>query len=181
MKSLIFWITGRVGVGKTTLVERVVQALEQRQVPVQGFFTRERRGRKGQRVGFELVTLPARKVHLFAHVRTLRTPHRHGRYRLDLDMFARVARPLLQEVPPGTVLVVDEVGPMERKAPWFQAWLDHLLKNPPERALITFQRKLYGDLQHGGWLDLGRVILLTEANRDAWVTELVNAYAQPSS
>ncbi len=167
-----FWITGRVGVGKTTLVERVVAALETKGIPVQGFLTRERRGRQGQRVGFDLITLPERHTHLFAHVRRIRSPHRHGRYRLDLDLFEQAVRPLLREVPEEAVLVVDEVGPMELHAPWFRAWLERLGEHPPSRFLMTFQRKLFGDLQARGLLELGQVILLTELNRDGLVDQL---------
>ncbi|MCF6191556.1 MAG: hypothetical protein L3J76_00260 [Candidatus Hydrothermae bacterium] len=174
-----FWITGRVGVGKTTLVERVVSALETRGIPVQGFLTRERRGRQGQRVGFDLVTLPDRRSYLFAHVRRIRSPHRHGRYRLDLDMFEQAVRPLLEEVPEDAVLVVDEVGPMELHAPWFRAWLDRLPEHPPSRSLMTFQRKLFGELQARGLLELGQVILLTELNRDGLVGDVAANLLSP--
>ncbi|KAK4302413.1 hypothetical protein Pmani_025493 [Petrolisthes manimaculis] len=49
-------VTGPPGVGKTTLVEKVVKALQLRGSPCSGFYTREVR-EAGRRSGFDVLTL----------------------------------------------------------------------------------------------------------------------------
>jgi nucleoside-triphosphatase len=102
-------LTGSPGVGKTTLVLRVLDS-----VPAQtafGFVTRELR-RDGQRVGFAVETLAGESA-VLAHV-DLRSPHRVGRYRVDVAAFESIA---LQAIDPARVIapliVIDEIGKME--------------------------------------------------------------------
>jgi nucleoside-triphosphatase len=47
-------LTGRPGVGKTTVIKKVAEALGDR---AGGFYTEEIRGAEGRRRGFQLVTL----------------------------------------------------------------------------------------------------------------------------
>ena len=68
-------ITGKPGVGKTTLIQKIVEKVD---LSCQGFYTREIRDHQENRIGFEIVTLD-RKTALLAHVDHL-TPHRLGKY-----------------------------------------------------------------------------------------------------
>lgn len=109
-------VTGRPGSGKTTLVRRVVEAL---QVPASGFYTRETRGPDGRRTGFELVTLDAGpadgqgQVATLAHVR-IKGPYRVGRYGVDIEALERVGAPAIEAaVESGCLVVIDEIGKME--------------------------------------------------------------------
>jgi nucleoside-triphosphatase len=101
-------VTGYPGVGKTTLIRKVLQGLPPA-LTLTGFFTSEMR-EGGQRVGFEIETLDGRRG-ILSHVR-FRSPHRVGRYGVDLEGFERLVLPLLQ---PGAadLCVVDEMGKME--------------------------------------------------------------------
>ena len=67
-------ITGPPGIGKSTLIHRVCDALADR--PKAGFFTREMR-QNGERQGFELVGLDGRTA-LLSHV-DLKSPFREGK------------------------------------------------------------------------------------------------------
>lgn len=60
-----FLVTGSPGVGKTTLIARVLENLRTSNpnLKIQGFFTREIR-QEGERVGFEVVTLDGRTAPL---------------------------------------------------------------------------------------------------------------------
>ncbi|CAI9266819.1 unnamed protein product [Lactuca saligna] len=83
------------GVGKTTLIARVLENLRTSypNLKIQGFFTREIR-QKGERVGFEVVTLDGRTDPL-ASVNNSRWPT-VGRYRVDVASFESLALPELQ-------------------------------------------------------------------------------------
>ncbi|MFQ5949751.1 MAG: nucleoside-triphosphatase, partial [Nitrospiria bacterium] len=65
-------LTGRPGVGKTTLLERALRGLG---VPIGGFYTREIR-EKGMRVGFQLTTWGG-KGGVLSHVK-LKSPFHVG-------------------------------------------------------------------------------------------------------
>jgi len=101
-------LTGPPGVGKTTLVLRVLAGLP----PVaSGFVTRELR-QAGGRVGFAVETLAGERG-VLAHV-DVRSPHRVGRYRVDLAAFEAVALPAIDPARSGArLIVVDEIGKME--------------------------------------------------------------------
>ncbi len=103
-------LTGRPGVGKTTVIKAVVEGLGPR---AGGFYTEEIRG-PGGRKGFCLVTLDGEEA-LLSHVdfRGPRYP-RVGRYGVDVETFSRVGvgalRRAMQE---GRIVIIDEIGKME--------------------------------------------------------------------
>lgn len=100
-------VTGRPGCGKSTLIERVVAALD---VPVAGFFTREIR-EGGNRVGFSVETFDGRRG-VLAHVRSI-SRIRVGRYGVDIEAFEKIAIPSLLPRSAETLTVIDEIGRME--------------------------------------------------------------------
>ena len=103
-------LTGRPGVGKTTVIRRVVAGLG---TGVGGFYTDEIRER-GQRTGFRLVTLDG-EAGILAGVH-VSSPHRVGRYKVHLDDLEQVGvKAVLRAVeqPDVTLVVIDEIGKME--------------------------------------------------------------------
>ena len=108
-------VTGRPGVGKTTLIERV---LEQLAVDTGGFYTREIL-KDGTRVGFSIAGLNGR-TGVLAHV-DLASPFRVGKYGVNRDDLERVGVTAIDEALGGAALIVmDEIGRMELCSPAFQ-------------------------------------------------------------
>ena len=101
-------LTGKPGVGKTTLVRKVVAQMSS--VPMAGFFTAEIRS-KGHRIGFELKGLngPSR---MLAHV-AIQSKHRVGRYGVDTSGFELFLKELDLLNPDVELIVIDEIGKME--------------------------------------------------------------------
>lgn len=103
-------LVGRPGIGKTTAIKAVAEALGDR---AGGFYTEEIRG-PGGRKGFRLITLDGKET-IMAHV-TLRGGGRPrvGRYGVNVEAIERVGvaalRRAMQE---GRILIVDEIGKME--------------------------------------------------------------------
>ena len=101
-------VTGLPGVGKTTLIRKVLAGLPPA-FPVAGFFTGELR-EGGHRVGFEIETLDGLKG-VLSHVR-FQSPCRVGRYGVDIGGFERLVLPILRAGEPD-LYVIDEIGKME--------------------------------------------------------------------
>lgn len=110
-------LTGRPGVGKTTVIMRVLELLPS--VRATGFYTRELRGPKG-RLGFEAVTLDGGRQTL-AHV-DFQGPRRVSKYGVDVAGFEEAIVPSIDPVlhPDAQLIVVDEIGKMECFSPKFR-------------------------------------------------------------
>ncbi len=103
-------LTGRPGVGKTTVIKAVAEALGER---AGGFYTEEMRG-PGGRKGFRLITLDGQEA-VMAHV-NLRGGGRPqvGRYGVDVAAMERVGVAALRRaMQKGQIVVIDEIGKME--------------------------------------------------------------------
>ena len=122
-------ITGRPGVGKTTLIERVLEELS---ADAGGFLTREVR-KCGHRVGFALVDLATGEEHLFARVGT--GGGKVGRYSVDSSVIERVGISAVRRaVAESELVVIDEIAPMELRAPGFVGAVELALAS--DRALL---------------------------------------------
>ena len=101
-------MTGRPGIGKTTIIQQVAQALGAR---AGGFYTEEIFG-PGGRKGFRLVTLDGREAVMAHH--EFRTRNRVGRYGVDVAALDAVGvAAIRQAVQARDMVVIDEIGKME--------------------------------------------------------------------
>lgn len=121
--------------GKTTLIRRVTTWLGGR---AGGFYTEEVR-HGGARTGFRLVTLDGRSA-VFAHVDLAgRSPHRVGRYGVDLAVLEGIGVAALRHAAErGHIVVVDEIGKMELLSAAFRHTLEEIVRaSVPLLATIT--------------------------------------------
>jgi nucleoside-triphosphatase len=132
----VLLITGRPGIGKTTLLRSVAAALTGRRVA--GFTTDEIR-EAGRRLGFRIVPFrgPAR---VMAHV-DFRGPERVGRYGVDVAAIDAAAEMELAADPEVDVYLVDEIGKMECLSRRFA---------PAMRALLDSDRRIVASIARGG-------------------------------
>ncbi len=120
-------LTGRPGVGKTTVIRSVVARLG---AAAGGFHTEEIR-EAGKRTGFRLVALDG-PTGILASLNNP-GPYRVGRYGVHLDNLEQVGVPALwrairrSEV---SVVVIDEIGKMELLSPIFREALLEVLDSP---------------------------------------------------
>lgn len=163
-------LTGRPGVGKTTLVKKAARALEPE---AGGFVTEEIRGAGGRRVGFRLVTLGGEEA-VMAHV-DLRGEGRPrvSRYGVDVGAIDEVGVGALRDAMTSKkVIIVDEIGKME------------LFSNAFKEAVldaVAGEVRVLGTVMHGShrWVDALKarekvtVWEVTRENRDELVERVV--------
>lgn len=109
-------LSGRPGVGKTTLVRRIVAELPGR---CGGFYTQEIRD-EGRRLGFEIITTNGQRATL-ARAGVAGLP-RVGKYGVFVDNVDRVAVPAIRRaVEEAEFVLIDEIGKMELLSKAFRA------------------------------------------------------------
>ena len=123
-------ITGLPGVGKTTLIKNIVEALKDLR-PV-GFYTSEIR-EDGTRKGFELISLDGRK-RLLAHT-DIQSPHRVGKYKVDVRGFEDFLKSIPLRNPSTRLIIIDEIGKMECFSERFKECLIECLNS--EKWVLT--------------------------------------------
>ncbi|MFZ5790801.1 MAG: nucleoside-triphosphatase [Pseudomonadota bacterium] len=171
-KPHVLLVTGRPGIGKTTVIRRVADLLEDR--CLRGFYTEEVR-EGGERRGFRLVGFDG-TTRMIAHVDFPRS-HRVGKYGVEVDAIGEAAAALLRPDPAAYAYLVDEIGKMECLSEDFVAAM---------RALVSGRTPLVATVgaRGGGFIaevkrrpecELWEV---THANRDempsrvrAWIAE----------
>lgn len=126
-------LTGRPGCGKTTLVKRVVAKLA---LPTSGFYTEEIR-KRGERIGFKIVTLDGEET-VLAHV-DFSKRQRVGKYGLDLSGLETIGIEAIHKaVRAQQVVVADEIGPMELRSDLFRDAITEIFDSrAPILATIT--------------------------------------------
>jgi nucleoside-triphosphatase len=109
-------LTGRPGVGKTTIVKAVIAQLGDR---AGGFYTEEIRG-PGGRKGFRLITLDGQSA-VIAHV-DFKSRSQVGRYGVKVEMIDRLGAGAIRSAAEhDPIVVIDEIGKMELFSSQFQS------------------------------------------------------------
>jgi nucleoside-triphosphatase len=176
MAGLNLLIMGRPGVGKTTLVERVIEQLRG-SLRLAGFTTAEERDPSGQRTGFRVVTVEGKQAELARA--GLRSTVHVGRYGVNPEAFERLVLPELtrRDV---DLIVIDEIGKMECASERFRHAVEDGL-DASVNVLATL-----GSAPLPFFLALRErpdveVLTLTEHNRDAMVAELCSRLKEQRS
>lgn len=154
LQERILLLTGSPGVGKTTVLLKVVDALKARGYKVGGMITREVRS-CGTRVGFEILDLSNDRRGWLAHVNQKAGPQ-VGKYRVNLgDLDSVGVEAILMAVGNSDVVAIDEIGPMELFSENF--------KEAVRKAIET--KKLVVGVVH--WKGRNRLIDDVKAREDA--------------
>ena len=167
MKTNIL-ITGPPGCGKSTLIEKVINRIEE---PVGGFFTREIKER-GIRVGFSINTLDGREG-ILAH-KSIRSEYRVGKYGINIEDIDTIAVPSLIPKGKDEIVVIDEIGKMECFSDLFKKTLIQVLDSP---NCVIGSIALRGDsfIQGIKNRDDVQVSNVTPETRDSLVEEILDS------
>jgi nucleoside-triphosphatase len=157
-------LSGRPGVGKTTLVSKVVYMLRRDGYTVGGVCSREIRSH-GLRIGFEMVNLADDSTEELAGQGT--SGPRLGRYKVNLKGLGEFAAPaIIQALRTSDVVVCDEVGPMELLSPEFRRALEGLLTSEKPCLVVLHSRMADPLLEKFKKAEDGEQMEVTEQNRE---------------
>jgi len=146
-----FLLTGMPGSGKSTVVRRCVERLRARGLTVGGISTPEVR-RGGRRVAFEVVDLATGRRGLMASV-GIRSPHRVGRYGVDVEGFEAVALPALRYAEESCdVVCIDEIGRMELYSKAFEEVVKRILEGVKPVIAVVHRRYVEAYRRYGEFL-----------------------------
>ena len=118
----VLLLTGRPGVGKTTVIHRIAASLAGWRLA--GFYTEEIR-ESGERQGFRTVTFDGSEK-VMAHI-DIASPYRVGKYGVDLSIIDQLADLTLGLMPEVDCYLIDEIGKMECCSQRFIAAVRRLL------------------------------------------------------
>lgn len=157
----VLLLTGRPGVGKTTVIRSVAEGLAGHRLG--GFYTEEiRAGRARQ--GFRLVTFDGRRA-VMAHVDRGGKP-RVGRYGVDVSVIDGMAADALAVSDAVDAYLVDEIGKMECLSSGFVAAVRALLDSDRPVVATIGERGggLIAEVKRRADVELWQI---TPGNRDA--------------
>jgi len=134
----LFFITGRPGVGKTTVLLNAANGLKNKGYRVGGMLSREVR-QEGTRIGFEIVDFSTGQRGWLAHVNQPTGPQ-VSKYRVNLHDLDQIGVKAIQNaLRDAEVVIVDEIGPMEL----FSSTFKQVIKDA-----IDSQKLLLGVIHH---------------------------------
>ncbi|MCS7097307.1 MAG: NTPase [Candidatus Methanomethylicia archaeon] len=160
---MIIAITGRPGIGKSTVCLKVIEMLRNKGFAVGGIICPEIR-EKNVRVGFKVLDLISGKEGLLAHVRG-KSPFTVGKYYVLLDSFENIAIPALEyAINHADIIVFDEVGPMELKSKKILNIISSF-SNVNKPILLVVHWKIGSNIRHMVKCDC-KIFEVTFDNRD---------------
>ncbi len=108
LNKSIFLITGKPGIGKTTLIKKLALCFDLKDIC--GFYTEEIR-EKNERVGFKIITLNNGEG-ILAHI-NFPSPYKISKYYVNIQRFEKLIIPELNLVNKRKIILIDEIGKME--------------------------------------------------------------------
>jgi nucleoside-triphosphatase len=112
LQKRVLLLTGAPGVGKTSVIVKTLESLKAEGIDVGGMISIEAR-ESNVRVGFEIIDLTTGKHGWLSHVNYESGPQ-VGKYRVNIKDLENIgANSILDATEKCSVIVVDEIGPME--------------------------------------------------------------------
>ncbi|CAH1154812.1 unnamed protein product [Phaedon cochleariae] len=170
-------LTGPPGIGKTSLVKKIIENMKMSQIECDGFYTEEVRN-NNTRIGFDIISLDGNKRAVLARKLQGRNHQQDpnmpsvGQYSVYLDNFEKLALPVFKQ--PKSLLIIDEIGKMELFSRKFEGHIRKVIIDKNIRIIATVPLiggpALVKQLKDDPNCD---VILVNETNRDKLVAEII--------
>lgn len=160
-------ITGLPGVGKTTGIRKLCEALKD--FHPAGFYTAEIR-EEGIRKGFELISLEGKR-RILSHV-GIKSHYRVGRYKVDVSGFEDFLGGIPFFTPSSHMVMVDEIGKMECLSTQFDRIMKEVLDSE-KWVIATIALKGAGLITEVKQRQDVKLFEITASNRDVLLSEIL--------
>ncbi|MFN3420419.1 MAG: NTPase [Armatimonadota bacterium] len=162
-------LTGLPGVGKTTVIRKVLSLLPFG-LKFGGFFTEEVR-EGGERVGFQIVSTDGQRAWLAR--KGFPSPHKVGKYGVNVEAIESVIIPALDRaIEQADLIVIDEIAKMELSHPAFAEIVWRCLESS-KPVLGTIQRSHLPFIERVKARADTQVLEVTKENRDILPEKIV--------
>lgn len=158
------FLTGKPGIGKTTVVKKLVFLLKDRTI---GFWTEEFRDPETiKRQGFKVITTEGKIATLAS--KSLNSPFRVGSYGVNIKNFEDIVIPSLENAmkQKDKIIVIDEIGKMEFFSKKFVDLVNKIVFNDVYRVIATIPIKDVHPIVTSIRKLKENFIEITEENRD---------------
>ena len=171
MQKRVLLLTGNSGVGKTTVLIKIVNSLKAEGISVGGMISRE--AREGNlRVGFEIINLTNNRRGWLAHV-TQRTGPKIGKYHVNLEDLENIgAKAISEAVEKCGAVAIDEIGPMELFSQKFKQAVTKALESKKLVLAVVHAKARDQLINEVKRREDAEVFTVTLANRDILSEEL---------
>ena len=160
--SVVVLLTGPPGIGKTTIVRRVLDLAPR---TFAGFYTEEIR-EEGHRTGFEVVTTDGKRALLATKCGDLSGEPNVGSYVVNTAAIDLIAVPaMMAAARSGRIVVVDEIGPMELLAQSFRSAIHRILSDGRISMVGTVVERPYNFADSVKKHSRSQIIHVTHENR----------------
>ncbi|BFI73273.1 nucleoside-triphosphatase THEP1 [Nanoarchaeota archaeon] len=125
------FITGKPGVGKTTLIKKIYSNFPEKFF---GFYTEEIRENK-ERIGFKIITTWGEELLLAS--KNIRTDYRVKNYFVIKENIDIVSEKILENININKVILIDEIGKMELYSEKFKELVNIIINDEKINVLAT--------------------------------------------
>jgi nucleoside-triphosphatase len=171
LQKRVLLLTGNSGVGKTTVLIKIVNSLKAEGISVGGMISREAR-EGNSRVGFEIINLTNNRRGWLAHV-TQRTGPKIGKYHVNLEDLENIgAKAISEAVEKCGAVAIDEIGPMELFSQKFKQAVTKALESKKLVLAVVHAKARDQLINEVKRREDAEVFTVTLANRDILSEEL---------
>ncbi len=165
-------ITGKPRVGKSTIINKVIQRLKADGVAVGGMLTADIH-EGGQRVGFSIEDVSTGEKGVLAHVQSHQRGPKVGKYTVNLtDLDAIGANSITTALAQAELIIIDEIGPMELKSTRFIDAVERALESDKPLLVSVHQRSRHELVRR--IKNTFEILEVTEENRDELPAGILN-------
>ncbi|MHA1299451.1 MAG: NTPase [Candidatus Helarchaeota archaeon] len=163
-------ITGRPRTGKSTLIFKIIKALEAQGKKIGGILTPEIKGRK--RLGFKIIDVGSNREGTLAHINQKKGP-KVSKYTVNMEDLENIGvKGIKYAIDKCDYIIIDEIGKMELFSKNFQDVILNALDTKKVIGTIgyTLSHPLAKQIKNRADVEL---IILTVENRDKITNELL--------